>query len=169
MTRPDEIEAKLWKALKSDRIVMLGLTGVDEGHCKPMAGLLEGDEGGPIWFFTAKDTEMVHAMSGPHRATAHFVSKDHELFASLHGELVLDNDRAMIDRLWNRFVAAWYEGGKDDPQLQLMRFEPDSAQVWLGENNLLAGMKLVLGMDPKKDEEGRVARLKLDDRGRSSR
>jgi general stress protein 26 len=165
MTRQDEMEAKLWKALKSDRTVMLGLTGVDEGHCKPMSGQIEGDEGGPIWFFTAKDTEMVRAMRGPHRAVAHFASKGHDLFASLHGQLVLDNDRAMIDRLWNRFVAAWYEGGKDDPQLQLMRFEPESAQVWLDENHLFAGVKLMLGIDPKKDYEGKVAHLDLDDRG----
>ena len=164
MTRQDEIEARLWKALKSDRTVMLGLAGVDDGHCKPMSGQIEGDEGGSIWFFTAKDTEMVRATRGRHRAVAHFASKGHDLFASLHGELVLDNDRAMIDRLWNRFISAWYEGGKDDPQLQLMRFEPESAQVWLDENHLFAGVKLVLGIDPKKDYEGKVAHLNLDNR-----
>ena len=70
----------------------------------------------------------------------------------------------MIDRLWNRFVAVWYEDGKDDPQLQLLRFEPQSAQVWLNENHLFAGVKLALGMDPKLDYEGKVAHLSLDDR-----
>jgi general stress protein 26 len=164
MTRQDEMEAKLWKALKSDRIVMLGLVDVDEGHCKPMSLQLERDEGGPLWFFTAKDTEMVRAMRGRHRAVAHFSSKGHDIFASLHGELVLDNDRAMVDRLWNRFVAAWYEGGKDDPQLQLMRFEPESAQVWLNENHLFTGVKLMLGIDPKKDYEDKVANLDLEER-----
>ena len=164
MARDDEIEAKLWKALKSDRILMLGLAAVDEGHCKPMSGQIEGDEGGPIWFFTAKDTDLVRAMRGRNRAVAHFASKRHDLFASLHGELVLDNDRAMIDRLWNRFVAVWYEDGKDDPQLQLLRFEPQSAQVWLNENHLFAGVKLALGMDPKLDYESKVAHLSLDDR-----
>jgi general stress protein 26 len=164
MPTQDEIETKLWKSLKSDRIVMLGLAGVDEGHCKPMSAQIEGDEGGPIWFFTAKDTEMVRAAGQRHRAVAHFASKGHDLFASLHGEVVLEDDRTMVDRLWNRFVAPWYEGGKDDPKLQLLRFEPDSAQVWLNENHLLAGVKMVLGMDPRKDYEGKVAQLSLDDR-----
>jgi general stress protein 26 len=50
------------------------------------------------------------------RAIATFASKGHDLFATLHGSVSLDNDRAVIDRLWNRFVAAWYEGGKDDPK-----------------------------------------------------
>ena len=32
MSNEVEIEAKFWKALKSDMTVMLGLTGVDEDH-----------------------------------------------------------------------------------------------------------------------------------------
>jgi general stress protein 26 len=96
------------------------------------------------------------------RAAAHFASKGHDLFASIHGELSIDNDRAMVDRLWNRFVAAWYEGGKDDPKLRLLRFEPEYAQVWLNEHSLFAGIKLLLGRDPKKDYRDKVADVRLD-------
>ena len=39
----------------------------------------------------------------------------------MHGNLVLDNDPAPIDRLWERYVAAWFKGGKQDPLLQLVR------------------------------------------------
>lgn len=31
-----EIKAKFWKALKSDRTIMLGLAGGDDGHARPM-------------------------------------------------------------------------------------------------------------------------------------
>ena len=60
------------------------------------------------------------------------MSKGHDLFATMHGKLTIDNDRAMIDRLWNRFAAAWFEAGKDDPSW-LLRFEPERAQIWLNE------------------------------------
>ena len=80
----------------------------------------------------------------------------------MQGELVADNDPAMIDRLWNRFVAAWFEGGKSDPNLQLLRFTPDRAQIWLNENSLLAGVKLLLGSDPKKDYQDKVADVRLN-------
>ena len=118
MTDEAQLTEKLWKALKSDMTVMLGLTGVEEGHSQPMTAQLDDDaaRGGPIWFFTATDTDLVKAMGERHRSVMHFASKGHEVFASLHGELVRDNDRATIDRLWNRFVAAWFEGGKDDPR-----------------------------------------------------
>lgn len=163
MTNEAQLTTKLWKALKSDMTVMLGLAGVDEGHSQPMTAQLGDDatEGGTIWFFTATDTDLVKAMGESHRAVAHFASKGHELFASLHGELVRDNDRATIDRLWNRFVAAWFEGGKDDPRLQLLRFEPEQGQVWLNEHSLVAGVKLLMGRDPKAEYRDKTGEVRL--------
>ena len=72
-----------------------------------------------------------------------------------------DNDPAVIARLWNRFVAAWYEGGKNDPQLQLLRFEPHRAQIWLNENSVFAGIRLMLGKDPKREYRDKVAEVEL--------
>ncbi len=94
---------------------------------------------------------------------AHFVSKGHDLFACFDGDLTLNNDRAVIDRLWNPYVAAWYEGGKDDPKLQLIRFDPERGQVWLNENGLFAGVKLLLGADPKQDYADKKADVDLRD------
>ena len=42
--------------------------------------------------------------------------------------------------LWNPFVAAWYKGGKSDPALALLRFDPQQAQIWLNENSLFTGV-----------------------------
>ena len=163
MSNEAELTTKLWKALKSDMTVMLGLAGVEEGHSQPMTAQLgdDGIEGGPVWFFTATDTDLVKAMGERHRSVMHFASKGHEVFASLHGELVRDNDRATIDRLWNRFVAAWFEGGKDDPRLQLLRFEPEQGQVWLNEHSLVAGVKLLLGRDPKAEYRDKVGTVRM--------
>lgn len=158
-----KLETQLWKALKHDRTVMLGLAGVEEGHSQPMTAQIldEEDTRGPIWFFASKDNDMVKALTRPHRAIVHFSSKDHELFASLHGELSIDNDRAVIDQLWNSFIAAWFQGGKDDPKLQLLRLDPERAQVWLNENNLWAAVKLLLGRDPKQDYKDKVGDVRL--------
>ncbi|MBN8899477.1 MAG: pyridoxamine 5'-phosphate oxidase family protein, partial [Rhodospirillales bacterium] len=92
---------------------------------------------------------------------ASFAAKNHSLFASLNGVLTLDNDPVVIDRLWNRFVAAWFKGGKNDPALALLRFDPDRAEIWLDESSFLAGIKLLLGADPKKDYKDKVADVSL--------
>lgn len=162
MTEPAGLEAKFWKALKSDRTMMLGVSGVDEGHTRPMTAQLEGDEGGPIWFFAAKeDDDLVKQLRGNDRAIATFASKDHDVFAAVHGSLRVDTDRAVVDRLWNRFVAAWYEGGKDIPKLVLLRLDPDAGQVWADASSVAAGVKIFLGLDPKEDYKDKVAKVDL--------
>ena len=162
MPTPTEIEAKFWKAVKSDRTMMVGLAGAAEALAQPLTAQLDDDhKTGPIYFFTAKDTDLARDMGGRHAATAYFTAKGHDLFASVDGELVADNDRATIDRLWSPFVAAWFEGGKDDPNLQLLRFEPGKAQIWLNEHSLFAGVKLLLGVDPKKAYADKTAEVRL--------
>jgi general stress protein 26 len=161
MTKPAELEAKFWEALKSDMTMMLGISGVEEGHTRPMTALLEDDEGGPIWFFTTKDSDLVRQLRGGDRAVATFTAKNHDLFASVHGSLRVDTNRAVVDRLWNRYVAAWYEGGKDDPKLALLRLDPDRGEVWADASSLVAGVKMLLGFDPKKDVQDKVAKVDL--------
>ncbi|MEO7050801.1 MAG: pyridoxamine 5'-phosphate oxidase family protein [Rhodanobacter sp.] len=154
-----KLEEKLWKALKSDRTVMLGINGEDDGHSRPMTAVVEG-ESGPIWFFTAKSNGAVTSLDTTRRAIAAFTAKGHDLFASIHGSLSVHHDRAVIDRLWNPFVAAWYEG-KDDPKLVLLRFDAERAEVWLNESNMLAGVKMLFGSDPKEDYKDKVGEVDL--------
>lgn len=78
-----------------------------------------------------------------------------------HGSLRVDTDREVVDRLWNSFVAAWYEGGKDDPKLALLRLDPDAGQVWADASSFLAGVKMFFGFDPKQDYKDKVAKVDL--------
>jgi general stress protein 26 len=160
MADPKALEERFWKALKSDRTMMLGLDGVEDGHARPMTGQFE-DEGGPIWFFTSKDNALVEKLGPGSRAIATFVSKGHDLFATVHGALSLNTDRAVVDRLWNPFVAAWFEEGKDDPKLALIRLDAERAEIWIDGSSLVAGVKALLGRDPKKDYRDKVAEVEL--------
>jgi len=160
MSNEAELAAKFWKSLKSDRTAMVGLVGFEGGRTQPLTALIEDDDGGPIWFFTSSDSDLVAELARQKDAVLHFASKGHDLFASVEGELTVDTDRATIDRLWNPFVAAWFEG-KDDPKIRLLRFDAGHAQIWLNENSLFAGLKMLLGRDPKKDYKDKVAETKL--------
>ena len=159
MPTPQELEARLWKALDKDRTVMLGIHDAG-GHIHPMTALVE-NERAPIWFFTSSDTELARQLASPRPGFATLASKDHELFAVIQGELRIDNDRAVIDRLWSPFVSAWFEGGKDDPKVTLLRFDAGPAQIWENEHSLIAGVKMLLGSDPKKDFQDKVADVDL--------
>ena len=160
MPTPDELKDEFWKAVGSDRTMMLGLPGVDGGHARPMTGLLDGSDG-PIWFFTSTDTDLGQQVTARQGAVATFADKGHNLFACVHGTVSRDNDPAVIDRLWNSFIAAWYEGGKSDPKLVLLRFDPEEAQIWQDGSSLVAGIKVLLGIDPKQSYRDNVAKVDL--------
>ena len=81
MPTSHELEAKFWKALKSDMTMMLGLNGVEDGHARPMTAQVEADRG-PIWFVTARDNALVQNLANGDRAIATFTSKGHDLFAN---------------------------------------------------------------------------------------
>ncbi len=154
-----KLEEKFWKALSSDRTLMLGLDGFDDGRVRPMTAIIE-DGRGPIWFFAGKPHPMIYHLERSRRAIAAVSAKGHELFASIHGNLYLDQDRRVIDRLWNPFVAAWYDG-KHDPKLVLLRFDPEHAEVWLNASSMLAGVKMLFGADPKQDFKDKVGDVDL--------
>ena len=161
MTTDAEIKEKFWKSLKSDMTVMLGLVGVDDAHTRPMTAQVDEDQRDFIWFFTSTENELVGQLSGETDAFLTYASKGHDIFAAVHGTLTVDNDREEIDRLWNRFVAAWFEKGKDDPKLVLLRFTPGDAQIWVDASSFVAGIKMFLGIDPKQDYKDKVAKVDL--------
>jgi general stress protein 26 len=162
MPKPAELETKLWKSLKSDRTVMLRLAGEGGGPPQPMTVQLDKDaDSGPLYIFTSKETDLAEALGERQEAQIVFAGKGHDLFAAIDGELVADNDPALIERLWNPFVAAWFEGGKTDPKLQLLRFEPAEAQIWENDNSVFAGIRVLLGRDPKNDYRDKTAQVRL--------
>lgn len=127
-----DLEEKLWDGLSSSSpFVMLGLNGVEDSRTRPMTAQIDEVDGSKtIYFFADKREHLVKGLSESSDAVATFVSKGHDIFAHIHGRLVIDNDRAVIERLWNPMIAAWYEGDQDDPNLALLRFDTRMANVW---------------------------------------
>ncbi|MEO5972389.1 MAG: pyridoxamine 5'-phosphate oxidase family protein [Sphingomicrobium sp.] len=156
------LEEKLWEALDDSPFVMLGLQGVDDDFTRPMTAQVDRPDGadkdsaGQIYFFAAHSEDLVKSLAKSSKAIATFAAKDHKLFASIHGKLVLDQDRAVIDRLWNPFIASWYKDGKGDPDLALIRFDADKADVWeaaAGTTLKAAAMKTLFNVDPGKEHQ----------------
>ncbi len=157
-----ELEARFWAALRKDMTVMLGLGS--EIEYRPMTAQLATEEDhGPAWFFTSTDTDLGRHVqqAGAPEASFHFVDKGHNIWATVSGHLQVDMDRAMIDKLWSPYAAAWYEKGKDDPKLLLLRMDLDHAKIWKDGSSLVAYMLTLLGRDPQKDYQDNVASVSL--------
>ena len=155
------LKKKFWKELDASPFIMLGLKGVEDDRTRPMTAQIDvpedgnEDDGGQIYFFGSKSDGVGQAVHGSGHAVATFASKGHDLFAHIHGTLVASDDKAVIERLWSPFVASWYKDGKNDPDLQLLRFDTTSADVWEatpGATMKAAALKALFDVDPGKEQ-----------------
>ncbi len=125
---------KFWDRLEDTRTGMMGATGA---RPVPMSHYVDDDDPEKvIWFITAKGTDLVKAAAT--RADAQYIiSSDGESFyACINGTLSLSNDEAKLDKLWNAVASAWFEDGKRDDDLQLMRFDLTDAEVWATDGGI---------------------------------
>lgn len=153
---PKEIREDMWEAMAASPYVLLGTTS-DREHFEPMYAVLDDDADSEFWFYTKKDNRA--AKGGP--ATVQFASKGHDLFASLRGTLTEETDPAVIDRYWNNHVAAWYEGGRQDPSLLMLRFDLSDAEIWGTDHSLAGKIKMITGNTIYDREAGSHAKVTL--------
>jgi general stress protein 26 len=137
MANDRDLEQRLWKQIEKDGTGMLGLVGGPPRHMQPMTAFHDGDGSKGLWIFTRKDNDLLKEMGDGHAAMFTVMSKDHELIACIGGALSERYDPDKIDRFWNPVVAAWYPEGKDDPNLTLLRFDPEDAQVWASKGGAI--------------------------------
>jgi general stress protein 26 len=143
---PQEIAAKFLEKLRSSPYVMIGL--IDGEHSEPMTAQIDDDQPNTLFFFAGRDNRI--AKGGD--AMAQFVGKGHDFFACLAGTVTTDNDPALIDKLWDNQVEAWFPGGKQDPNLTLLRFDIDSAELWETDVSLSGRVKMLFGGTIRDDE-----------------
>lgn len=144
-----QLKQHLWSKLAASPFVMIGLMDSDKHHI-PLTAQLDEDQVDTLFFFIGKNNRL--ARGG--RAMAHFVSKGHDYFACLDGTARIDNDFGLIDKLWNSQAQAWFPGGKDDPNLALLRFDIHSAELWETDMSVSGKLKMLFGGKIRSGEEG---------------
>lgn len=124
----DTQAATFWDRLDDINSGMLGLT--QDMRLVPMSHYAERDAN-CLWFISAKGTDLVQSLSDGEKPALHVVSSEGQgLYARIHGILSLSHDQAKLDDLWNAIASSWFEDGKRDPDVQLMRFALSEAEVW---------------------------------------
>ena len=147
---PDELKKKFWQALADSPFLFLQLDG-DSSTAVPMGPQLDKDANSSIWFFTHTKSDFYRL--GP--VTAIFESKGHDIFARFNGNLVKETSQKRFDQFWNNFVEAWYDGGKDDPDIFFMRMDLGDAEIWNSDLGLLNTAKMALGITVHEEAEER--------------
>ncbi len=132
-----DAKKEFWDRLDDVRAGMLGLAGEPTVPMSP--NLYEDGEDGVIWFITAQGTHLVTTLTGGPQDGQFVVSDDKEaIYAHIDGVLSLSDDKSVLDEIWSQMAALWFEDGKQDDDLRLIRFAPKRADVWFSEANPVA-------------------------------
>jgi general stress protein 26 len=153
---PDELKQKFWDAMAADPVVVIGLVGSDKHHV-PMRAQLDKSAHGQVWFFTSRD----HALAAGGACHASYIADGHKLYASLRGRLSEERDEVVIDKHWNNAVAAWYDGGRKDPDMILLRLDIADVEIWTADPSIKGMFKMLTGMKISPQEIGSHAEMPL--------
>lgn len=134
-------EEEFWNRVSSVNSGMLdatdGMRSVPMSHYPDQAAKV-------LWFITAQGTDLVESVTdGPRDATYIVSDAAKGIYADLHGTLELSQDKAKLEELWSTVADAWFEGGKDDPDIRLLRLNIDAGEVWITPTS---GITFMLGI-----------------------
>ena len=124
----DDLKTEFWDRMEDVRTGMLGVKG--QGRLVAMSPRIDDDMPGHIWFITAKKTDLAKATAaGPCDAQLVLADDSAGLYADIEGTLTHSTDREALEEVWNFVADSWFEGGKADPDVSLLRFTPRQAEV----------------------------------------
>ena len=123
-----DLKDEFWTRMNGVRSGMLGIKG--QGRLVAMSPYVDKDLPGSIWFVTAKGTELGKSVAMGGQSAQLVVSDDAAgLYADIEGTLSHSNDKEELDEIWNAIASAWFEKGKEDPDVCLMKFAPAVAEI----------------------------------------
>jgi general stress protein 26 len=144
-----DLKDTFWKRLDN---VTAGLLSTDSERPIPMAPQADRDNKA-IWFITAKGSAADRAAQSGGEARFDVADPKAGLYAVVEGKIDIAGDEK-LDDVWNAFAAAWFEGGKDDDSVQLVKMTPHAAEVWATEGSAAFLYEVVKANLTKDTAEG---------------
>ena len=84
-----------------------------------------------LWFISGKGTDAVAAVDDGPKPCAYVLSDNGKgLYAYLNGSMSISDDTAKLDELWSPAAAAWFDGGREDPDIRLLSFKITKGEIW---------------------------------------
>ena len=104
-------------------------TSADDGRLlsRPLA-IQEREFDGDLYFFTEDPSPKTQQVAVDSHVNVSMQSGDNYL--SIAGTASVNKDQALIDELWNPYAEAWFEQGREDPAVALLKVHADSAEYW---------------------------------------
>ena len=128
--RTHEGAKKLYDLVKDVKFAMMTTVEPDGTlHSRPMYNQ-EADEHGDFWFFTKLHSPKVEEISKDNQINLSFADPSSQTYVSISGKAEVSRDKSKINEKWSEGLRTWFPGGKDDPEVALIRVHPQEGEYW---------------------------------------
>ncbi len=136
-TTPDD---KLRELLTEfDTAMLVTRTAEGQLRARPMA-FAAVDPDGTLWFVTERHSGKVDEIAKDNHVNVSMQTA--RKFVSVSGTAAPVDDRAKVAEVWKEAFKVWFPGGKDDPNLILLRVTGDAGEYW--DNSGTSGIKYLI-------------------------
>jgi general stress protein 26 len=110
-----------------DVAMMVTFSGGQKPHARPMQ-IAEVNDNGELYFATSMDSAKLRDIETDPQVM--LIMQEGSAYVSITGAAHTSTDRELIDRLWSEAWQVWFPEGKDDPNIVILRIEPEDAEYW---------------------------------------
>jgi general stress protein 26 len=104
------------------------------------------DEDGAIWFFSREGSNKNNEIKADKRVQLFYSNHSNFEFMTLFGTVSISKDTAKAKELWSATAKTCFSEGYDDPELTLLRFEPQEGHYWdTKDGKIVSLFKMVAG------------------------
>jgi len=130
-------------------------------NTRPMAVQKVCDQGN-FWFLSSSDSDKNVEIEKDPRVQLFFLNTSKYEFLSIYGNATITRDRAKIEELWTDIAKAWFEQGKDDPRVTVIKVAPKEGYYWDTKDGKLVSLikiaaSAVTGNTLQEGVEGTIA------------
>ncbi len=98
-------------------------------NSRPMT-LQETDDEGNLWFISGDTSNKNFEIKDDKRVQLFFMNNGDYQYLSVFGDATIYKDKSTIEDKWSPMAKAWFEDGKDDPNVSIIRVEPKDSYYW---------------------------------------
>lgn len=135
----------LWDLIKDTRFCMLAHRHTDGTlHSHPLTTQNKDlGEDGRLYFFVSRSSEVGQRLQQDGNVNLAYANVDKDTWVSITGTARTSEDMQKKKELFNVMAKAWFPGGVDDPNLELVEVKIEEAEYWnVKENKLLQLLKM---------------------------
>lgn len=129
-------------------------------NSRPM-GISEVDAHGNLWFISSRSSNKNFEIQKDNRVQLFFSKASDNHFLSVYGTAEIYTDPQKIEALWQPLAKAFFEEGKDDPDVTVICVKPEEAYYWESNDGKLVsllkiGVAAMTGIRADGSREGSI-------------